>query len=94
MRAARTIAGKLLGIVVSRLEAGQVVELLTQLCGSFKAQQAGFSHKFEERSGSLTAAGYVLAQSATGTPGFQILSLRLAGLCSDKQATLFFHLVQ
>ena len=52
------------------MEAGQVVELLTQLCGSFKAQQGGSSHKFEERSGSLTAAGYVLAQSATGVAGF------------------------
>jgi len=70
--AARSIAGKLLGMVVLGVETCQVVEMLTQLCTSFAAENGGVSHKFEERSGSLTAAGYVLAQCATGASGFPL----------------------
>jgi hypothetical protein len=48
------------------MDDNHVLDLLTQLCHSFSAEHDGVSHKFEERSGSLSAAGYVLAQCAAG----------------------------
>ena len=66
MAAARGVAGKLLGIVVSRLSPEDASSLLGQLCASFPAGSNGQPKRFEDQSGSLGAAGFVLAQCSTG----------------------------
>lgn len=60
-------AAKLLGIVVSEASASDTVELLSQLEGTLSGGKGAEAPKrFEERCGSLSATGLVLAQCATG----------------------------
>ncbi len=73
--AARDVAGKLIGIASLGLSGAAAAELLTELTAAFPSTSAAGSTqkggsavplKFEGQDGSLAAAGYLLAQGATG----------------------------
>ena len=73
--AARDVAGKLVGIASSDMPGTGAAELLTELASAFPsasatgaAQKGGSAVplKFEGQDGSMAAAGYLLAQAATG----------------------------
>ena len=62
-------AAKLLGLVVSEASASEVQDLLQQQENTFlavKGSDRDAPKKYEERCGSLSAAGFVLAQCSTG----------------------------
>ena len=61
------MAGKLLGIVASSMDAFGATELLQQLSGGILTESKGQAAKFEERGGSIAATGYLLAQCGTGS---------------------------
>ena len=73
--AARDVAGKLVGIASLGMPDAAAAELLTELTAAFPstsatgaAQKGGNAMplKFEGQDGSMAAAGYLLAQAATG----------------------------
>lgn len=67
--AARNTAAKLLGIVISQASVPEATELLQQQESTFAVVPTTGKEppkRYEERSGALSAAGYILAQCSTG----------------------------
>ena len=64
--AARWLAAKLLGVAASQLPADAADSMLEQLGEGTLPKSAVRPHKFEERTGSMLAAGVILAQASTG----------------------------